>query len=339
MLAEAGVGEAPYFAYDRAVAAEAVRWLRSERPRGTPWVLHVSFASPHFPLQAPEEYFSRYQNLAVPEPRQAAPGSWPEHPALEFIRRIQGLDGPIESGARERAVRAYYGLVSFVDDLVGDVLGALEDCGEREDTLVIYTSDHGEMLGAHGLWKKSLMYEESAGVPLMLSGPGIPTGARSSTPVSLVELAGTIVAAALGSPSERFPAASLGSAGGHPGPVFAEYHALWSRNAIYLVRDDRFKYVHYTFEEPQLFDLASDPDELLDLAADPGHRSTRQRLEGLLRAFVDPEATDAAAKASQHALLAELGGEAAAVAAGDRFFFTPVPSTAGPSTATARDAG
>jgi choline-sulfatase len=198
---------------------------------------------------------------------------------------------------------------------------------------VIYTSDHGDNVGARGLWGKSTLYEESAGVPLIVAGPDVPSGRVVETPVSHIDCAPTILEA-VGAPARvggrALPGASLFAvAGGHQPrrPVISEYHAIGSVAGSYMLRFGRYKYCHYVAYEPQLFDLEADPEELVDLARDPRYATVLARGEQLLRATLDPEATDARAKRRQAELLASFGGREKALARGD-LGFTPAPGTA-----------
>ncbi|MEN3264038.1 sulfatase-like hydrolase/transferase [Pseudonocardia sp.] len=329
-ILEAGPGESEYHRFDLDVAENAVRWFNQEAHRDQPWALLVSFVSPHFPLVAPARHFARYAQMDLPLPTQHDQANWPRHPELDFHRRSQGNHIPVDDESIRRATRAYYGLVSFVDEQIGRILDAAAAAGHLDDTLVIYTSDHGEMLGAHGMWKKSSMYEESAAVPLIMSGPGVRTAATSETNVSLVDVFPTVLDAS-GTPTTKadrsLPGTSLLQIADRPfadRDVFAEYHSGWSRNAIYMLRDARYKYVHYTFDRPQLFDLIEDPGETTDLC-ESGEHPQAARLRARLHAIVDPVAVDAEAKSSQAAIIQRAGGRDALVARGDAFTFTPAP--------------
>jgi choline-sulfatase len=232
----------------------------------------------------------------------------------------------------KRAIAGYAGLVSAMDENVGLVLGALASAGLAASPRVIYTSDHGDNLGARGLWGKSTLYEESAGVPLLMAGPDVPEGRVVDTPVSHIDCAPTILEAA-GVPllrgDDALPGASLLAVadGAQPSrPVISEYHAIGSVAGAFMLRFGRWKYCHYVAYAPQLFDLVADPEETNDLAGDPRCRDTLAEGERRLRAILDPEAVDARAKRRQRELLAAYGGREAALARGD-LGFTPAPGT------------
>jgi len=332
----AGPGESFYTAYDRDIAARAQVWLHEEAPKwcDRPWVLFVSFALPHFPLTAPPHWFYRYWRQELPLPKLYARESRPHHPYLDDYARTVDYDTHFTCAADvKRAIAGYSGLVSTMDENVGNVLRALRDTGLESGTRVIYTSDHGDNVGARGLWGKSTLYEESVGVPLLLAGPGVPAGRVIETPVSHIDCAPTILEAAGEAPrvgGRDLPGASLFAlaSGAVPArPVISEYHASGSVAAAYMLRFGRFKYCHYVAYRPQLFDLAEDPEELVDLADDPRYAATLGECQRRLRAALDPEATDARAKRRQAELLARFGGREKALARGD-LGFTPAPGTA-----------
>lgn len=336
----AGPGTSEYVGYDEAVADAAAEWIRSasSRPSVLPWALFVSFVTPHMPLLAPPSYFSLYPPDKVPLPVQWHPDMWPRHAALDANRRLQAMDEPFSEEQVRTAVAAYYGLVTFMDAQVGRVLDALEDAGLVESTTVIYLADHGETLGAHGLWWKSNMYENSAGIPLIMAGPGVPTGETCTTPVSLVDVFPTVVAGvgARHDPADTdLPGVSLMdvmAAGPVERTAFSEYHDAYSISAIFMVRRGPFKYIHYEGFPPQLFDLSVDPEETHDLADAPDKAKVLEELRAELRSFVDAAEIEARARRSQLDRIESRGGLDAVVR---KFIesghaYTPVPDAFNP---------
>jgi len=328
----AGPGESPYTRYDRDIAARAGAWLKDQgrRREERPWALFVSFVCPHFPLVAPPQFFGLYPPECVPLPKQYSKEERPDHPYLRDYDACAAYDlgfgGDLDKV--RRAIAGYLGLVSFMDDNVGKVLGALDAAGLAAETRVVYTSDHGDNVGARGLWGKSTMYEESAGVPLILAGPDIPARSSCALPVSHVDLFPFFLeSAGCPAPVEGYHGVSplALSATEHAGRVvLSEYHAIGSTGGITMLRKDRWKYVHCIRYRPQLFDLENDPEELVDLATDPSHRATLRALDAELRRFCDPEEVDARAKRRQAEQLARYGGREAALARGD-LNYTPAP--------------
>jgi choline-sulfatase len=296
-------------------------------------VLFVSFVAPHFPLIAPPHWFYRYSQQDLPMPKLYDQAQRPRHPSVDEYAYIVDYDTHFQSPADvKRAIAGYSGLVSSLDENIGHVLQALQAAGLADTTRVMYTSDHGDNLGARGLWGKSTLYEESAGVPLIMAGPDIPAGRVVGTPVSHIDFAPTILEA-VGAASLRLPTwqgASLFEVanGSRPErPVISEYHAIGSSTGAFMIRFGRWKYCYYVERPPQLFDLEADPEELRDVAADPQYRNALEEGERRLRAALDPVEVDRRAKQRQAELLEQFGGRDAALARGD-LGFTPAPGTA-----------
>jgi choline-sulfatase len=262
-------------------------------------------------------------------PKQYDAAERPHHPFLDDYARVVDYDPHFKGAADvQRALAGYYGLVSFIDECVGKVLHALGDAGLADDTRVLYTSDHGDNLGARGLWGKSTFYDESAGIPLILAGDDIPRGARCEVPASLVDVY-PFVFQCVGAdvPRDGHPGISLAELPAdapRDRAVLSEYHATTSVAGAFMLREPRYKYVHYVAYRPQLFDLERDPEELVDVADDPRYADVLARMRARLYAMLDPAEVDARAKRRQAELLARHGGREAALARGD-LGFTPAP--------------
>ena len=315
---EAGPGDSSYQRYDHGIAEEACRWLAHEAPkhRDKPWVLYVGFVCPHPPFIAPPEFFALYPPDSIPMPDRYAPELWPRHPYLDGLRRgrphHEGFTG---SDMVRRAIAAYYALVSFLDHNVGRVLGALENSGLAASTRVIYGSDHGENLGNRGLWAKSTLFDESAGIPLIMAGPDVQQGRVVKTPVSLVDGFPTILECVGAKPEAadaELPGTSLfsiASGAATERAVLSEYHASASICGAFMLRRKRYKYIHYVGHAPMLFDMESDPYERIDLASDPNRRAVLVDFEAELRRLLNPEAIDRLAHSDQAAMIERVGGK------------------------------
>ena len=340
----AGPGEMEYTRYDRAIAEEAERYLRTEATgQDKPWALYVSFLHPHLPLVVPEEYFSLYPPDSLPLPTAWREQDWHRHPALDLKRKQAMLDEPFDEATLRRAMAAYYGMVTFLDDQVGRVLQALDDTGLRDSTRIIYTADHGEMLGAHGLWWKNCMYEESAGVPVVVAGPDIPEGKVSQTPVNAIDCFPAIVeavGATLAPEDADLPGRVVVRPGERARPQ--PHHLLRvprQHVAERRLHDPRRPLQAHLLRryEPQLFDLVADPGETRDLAADTAYADARAACEAKLRQICDPEEVDRRAKADQQARIDAAGGTDAVIAAGVRVPYTPAPDQFDPAPVEARE--
>ncbi|MEK9555183.1 MAG: sulfatase-like hydrolase/transferase, partial [Gammaproteobacteria bacterium] len=159
MAEDIGPGETNYNIYDRQVASEAVKWIKGKATSTKPWTLFVSLVAPHFPLIAPTEFYELYENMKL---MPSKPKPKPEHPWLEAMRNCQLMDNFTPEKTRI-ALTSYYGLVSFIDDLIGKILAAVKSLELEGSTQIIYTSDHGDNIGERDLWGKSNFYEESVG--------------------------------------------------------------------------------------------------------------------------------------------------------------------------------
>ncbi len=321
---EAGRGDSLYQGYDDRIAEAGQAWLRAHAARRSakPWVLFVSFVCPHFPLIARPEFYDLYPEEAVPWPALYDQASRPDHPFIQAIRECMVYDKAFDECRVRRAIAAYFGMVSFVDANVGKLLVTLQETGLSPETRVIYTSDHGDNLGTRGLWGKSTMYEESAGVPIIMAGPDIPEGFVCREPVSLIDCFPTILHATDVPPhpdDADLPGVSLfdvarGTA--PPRPVFSEYHAAGAATAAFMLRRGRFKLVHYVGMPPQLFDLSEDKQEMRDLGNAPGYRGVLADCEAALRQIVAPDAIDRLARADQRGRIEAYGGRETGTATG-----------------------
>lgn len=331
LFGQLGPGESNYNRYDAASAERAASWLlqRARQPDPEPWTLFVGFVAPHFPLVVPPRHLKGVPVDALPLPRMLPRDGHARHPWVQRFVDFSDADAELGTDERRRlALACYYGLVNFMDEQVGRVLRALDDSGQADSTLVIFSSDHGDNQGVRGLWNKSMLYRESTEVPLILAGPGVPAGGVCRTLVNLVDIAPTVLdAAGLPVPPE-WPGHSLRAIACRPDDPdrvgFSEYHAVGSPSAAYLVRQGSWTYHHYVGYAPELFDLASDPGQVHDLAGEARHAGVRDHFERLLRTMLDPEATDRRAKADQAALVARHGGREAALRLGPQGA-TPVP--------------
>ena len=330
----AGPGSSTYNDYDRAIAAAACQWIATQASRGggdKPWVLFVSFVRPHFPLTAPPEFYELYSPERMAMPRLYGETERPRHPAVTALKSVMNYDNFFaDERMVRRAIASYYALVSFLDHNIGIVLAAVEAAGLTASTRIIYTSDHGDNLGSRGLWGKSVMYEESAAIPMIVAGAGVSPGTVVDTPVSLVDCYRTVLEA-VGCPVSKDdlarPSCSLWeiAAGTRPDRhVLSEYHAVASITGTFMIRHGRWKYIHHVGYRPELFDLEGDPGETTDLAERLDMASVLTECKAALLRICDPETVSAEAFADQRRRIAEHGGRDAIIARGD-YGYTPAP--------------
>jgi choline-sulfatase len=326
---KSGAGETPYQRYDVEITERAITWLE-KRARGAdakPWALMVSYVSAHPPFSVPQRLLDLYRDTEIPLPPAFRPGERPEHPAIRHLREKFGYRDLDDPGLLRRIAVAYHALCTHLDEQIGRVLAILGKLGFIDTTRVIYTSDHGEALGAHGLLGKFQLYEPSAGVPLILAGPDVPSGVVIEEPVSHIDLHPTILDTFGISAGDAPHAQSLWprlTRVPRPEPVFAEYHAAGSQAGMFLLRIGDEKLVYYVGAQPQLFDLRSDPNETIDLAPTPHGRRRVAELECKLRLICDPEDVDRRAKADQQVKTDYWGGVDAVMREG-LLVYTPAP--------------
>jgi len=314
-----GPGDSPYTRYDQSITDLAVEWLQVNGRAKEPWCLYVGLVAPHFPLIAPQEFFDLYPLDRLPQPKLHPRDGHPLHSWSQEHEDFWSHEATLkDENERRTAIAAYYGLVSWLDHNVGRILTALQQAGLTETTRVIYASDHGDNLGARGLWGKSNLYRESVDIPMIAAGPGFAHG-LCETPVSLLDLSVTILEAFDLDKNIVLPKAvgrSLREIASEPDDptrlVFSEYHAVGSNSAAYMLRNGRWKYHHYVRHEPELFDLLNDPEETTNLARHPDHRDIVAQMERTQRGFCDPEQVDRQAKTDQAALIERHGGAQAA---------------------------
>ncbi len=315
LAAQLGPGETDYTRYDRDITAAANDWLaRRANGNARPWVLFVSFISPHFPLVAPEPFFRLYDEVELPEPFDRRGIQTMRHPAFEIMREFWDYADHFDAESEVLGLRNYYGLCSFLDHNVGQVLAALEASGEAASTQVIYTSDHGDMIGNHGIWCKSYMYEDSAGIPMIVKGPGIAPGINA-TPVSLNDIAATVELAVTGksdATTEAWrgrPLTEFIAAPETERPVLSEYHDGGSPCGFYMLRLGRWKLVYFAEgHAPQLFDLEADPRELENLAENAAFTEQLETMKSALFDILDPEAVNTRAFEDQARMIERIGG-------------------------------
>ena len=310
-LQSAGPGKLAYQLLDEYRTAAAVDYLNQQgiRRRGgetcIPFCLHVGFMLPHPPYVARRNTFEFYRKRIGP-PRNPDTFAQVQHPFLRLWRQHTGAEDVSETEVLN--VRAaYWALVSQVDSMIGQILEALERNELAENTIIVYTSDHGDMQGEHGLWWKHVFYEESVRVPLIVSWPGVvASGQRVDSVVGALDITATLLDAA---DAPSLPA----SAGRSLLPLItgataerSQARANWQNVAFSeycedqysppggcyhrMVRQDEWKLIYYHGYAPQLFNLATDPSEQTDLAADPRFSDVRRALTERVLADWDPEA-------------------------------------------------
>ncbi len=258
--------------YDDEVGFRAVRKLRdlARTDDERPWHITVSFTHPHDPYVAREEFWELYEDVEIPLPttRDLTPTGVDAHSAR--LRHVIAADVTEVSDDQVRvARRAYFANVSYIDQWLGELLATIERHGMADDTVVIFTSDHGDMLGERGLWYKMNFFEHSTRVPFVIRAPGRLSPGRAATPITLMDVAPTLLDLADAPRPEQFDGTSVLPFIDRPElgrTVVGEYLGEGAVAPIFMIRRERWKYVWSRVDPPQLFDLHADPSELANLA-------------------------------------------------------------------------
>jgi arylsulfatase A-like enzyme len=269
-----------------------------------PWLLHLSFIKPHWPYIAPAPYHAIYgPNSFLPPHRSERQRDNP-HPVYAAFQQHQVSRSFSDDNVRNTVLTGYMGLVKQIDDHMGRLFRFLEQSGRLKDTMIVFTSDHGDYLGDHWLGEKELFHEQSVRVPLIVYDPD-PSADRTRGTVErrfveAIDLLPTFLDAVEAKASRHrlegrsiLPLLRGGASAAWRDSVFSEidYAFYQARNILavgasdargYMIRTDRWKYLYFKGYRPQLFDLDSDPDEFADLGDDPGFGAVRNEMHGRL---------------------------------------------------------
>lgn len=297
-----GPYECRQLAYDDEVAFRAERWLREFAMGGgdRPFFLTVSFSNPHEPYLARKEFWDLYRADEIDLPRVP---SIPVEEQDYHSRNFASMYGFRQLGLTDRQLmdirRAYYANVSYVDNKIGRLLEVLRTTGLDEDTWIVFTADHGDMLGERGLWWKKHFYEDSSRVPLVVFAPHRFEPQRVKKNVSLLDLYPTLLAVAgldpatdVVSPIDGHSLLDLcdGETKNWGDTVFCENFDGGTPAPMFMVRKGRFKCISCPTHPAQLYDLENDPLELNNLGGDPEYKDIEIELEALVRERWDADA-------------------------------------------------
>ncbi len=304
--------------FDDEVAFAAERSLFGQVRSGDerPFCYVVSFTHPHDPFAIPRAWWDLYRDADIPMPH-AVPGARP-HPHERRLRAVCAMDGVRITADQVRAARrAYYGAVSYVDDRISRLLAVLRDTGRLDNTVVVVTSDHGEMLGERGAWYKMSCYEGAARVPLIVWSPPLFPPGRVPAAVSTMDLLPTLAdVAGLAEPAgDKSPPGLVGPLDGRSllphlsgrpdrDEAVAEYLAEGAIAPIVMIRRGRHKFIGSPADPDQLFDLVADPHEQVNLAGDPASADLADDFRREVAARWDLRALDRDVRLSQRRRLA-----------------------------------
>jgi choline-sulfatase len=302
----AGVAEiSNQMEYDDAVAFEATRKLYdlSRAQDARPWCLTVSFTHPHDPYVARKKYWDLYNDCEHLLPEVSDLGYEAQDPHSKRIFDANDWRSfDITEDNIKRSRQAYFANISYIDDKIGEILQTLKDT--RQEAIIVFVSDHGDMLGERGLWFKMSFYEGSSRVPMMIAAPQMAPG-LNETPVSNIDVCPTLcdlAGVSMDDVMEWTTGQSLvpmGQGVERTEPVAMEYAAEGTQAPMVSLRYGKWKYNRCALDPDQLFDLDADPHELTNLAEEPAHQGTRQTLRVKSDARWDLDAFDADVRKSQ----------------------------------------
>ncbi|WP_137156501.1 choline-sulfatase [Rhizobium sp. FKL33] len=270
-----------------------------------PWCITASFTHPHDPYVARRKFWDLYEDCAHLAP-EVAPIPFDEQDphSQRIMMSCDYTNFDLTEDNVRRSRRAYFANISYLDEKVGELIDTLTRTRQLDDTMILFCSDHGDMLGERGLWFKMNFFEGSARVPLMIAGPGVSAG-RHDAPVSNLDITPTIADLAGLSIEEILPWTDGESLvpviNGAPrvSPVLMEYAAEASYAPLVGIREGKWKFIHCPLDPDQLYDLDADPKELRNLAADPAYADVVADFRARVAARWDMDAFDKEVRESQ----------------------------------------
>ncbi|KAK4245362.1 alkaline-phosphatase-like protein [Corynascus novoguineensis] len=278
--------------YDEEVMYRSTQFLYDhvrEGPGARPFSLTVSLTHPHDPYTIEQKYWDLYEDVDIELPKVKIPKEEQDPHSKRLLKVCDLWDNEFTDEQIKRARRAYYGAVSYVDDCVGKLLDVLKKCRLDENTIVVFSGDHGDMLGERGLWYKMSYFESSVRVPLLISYPSQFTPHRVKANVSTLDILPTMCDLVGTKPASFLPMDGVSllphledRPGGHD-EVYAEYTGEGTVRPLMMIRRGKWKYITCPADGSQLYDLEADPLELVDLArngAAAADEKTRRILEG-----------------------------------------------------------
>ncbi len=266
--------------FDEEVVFKAKQYLY-DQVRNTPeqpFCLTVSMTHPHDPYTITKNYWDLYKDTIIPIPQHVFGQDQQDPQSTRILKVIDLWNKPLTEESILRARRAYFGSCSYVDDKIGDLLKTLDDCGLSEDTIVVFSGDHGDMLGERGLWYKMHWFEMAARVPLIVYAPQKFSAKHIKASVSTIDLLPTLVELAGGKVDERLPldgrslVPHLEGTGGHD-EVIGEYMAEGSKTPLIMIRRGAWKFIYSMDDCCMLYNLEQDPFELNNVANAPENKA------------------------------------------------------------------
>ncbi len=269
---------------DGIAATDAARLLAEFAKKGRPFFLAVGLYRPHTPYVAPRKYFELYptSKIQVPKVPDGYLETLPRPARRSLTRKRDQVDLPEELG--RQAMQAYYASISFADAQLGRILAALKENGLADNTIVLFTSDHGYHMGEHGHWQKTTLFENATHVPLIIAGPGIAHGKRTVSFAEMVDFYPTLAALAGLTPPKYLSGESLVPVLKNPDAP-GRTSALTQYDSGYSLRTARYRYTQWGergAEGVELYDHETDPQEMVNLAGDASQSDVLGRHKAMM---------------------------------------------------------
>jgi len=298
--------------FDEEVTYNSVRKInelaRNDDER--PFFLLASFTHPHDPFATTKEYWDRYDHNEIDMPKVPRIPYDELDPHSKRLYHVSAMGEYEQTKERIRNSRhAYYSEISYVDDKVGSLLDALEKTGLKEDTIIVITSDHGEMLGERGMWYKMSYFEWASRVPMIIRAPGKFSPRRVKQNVSLVDLLPTLTEIASGDKQVKYAGPIDGKSlvsllegrdEDENAVVCGEILCEGAVSPIIMLRQGRYKYIYCDMDPEQLYDLKNDPDEISNLAGQAEYETVRKTFHARVMEKWDTKVLREQVVASQH---------------------------------------
>lgn len=279
--------------FDLKQADATVEFIRKQAGSDVPFATYTGFHMPHPSFYGLESHYHYYLNrVDLPN---VPPGDLDNLPfAFQELRNFKNIATPIPDEKIRRARAGYFAMITEMDEYAGRIYAAVEAAGQLDHTIFVYSSDHGDAMGDHGLWLKNNLFESADRVPLVMAGPGIPQGRTIETPVAHVDLIRTFLDWSGARSHDRLRGHSLapmlrGEPGDHPGWAYSECHTEGMCTGMFMVRKGDWKYLHLVNDEGLLFNLADDPGEFHNRIRDPQAQPPLRELQAILHSTVDPD--------------------------------------------------
>jgi choline-sulfatase len=294
--------------HDEEVAKKAINYIRNESNKlGEPWAVFIGLLEPHPAWSGKKKYFDYY--LSKVEAPEISIEELEQLPLpYQVMRNFKRISTPIPVEKIKRAMAAYFSMITELDGYIGEIYNALVESGQIDNTYFIYTSDHGESLGSHGMWLKNNLYEGIVTVPLIVTGPDLPKGKVVEAPVGHVDLAATILElSGVGIPKTLRGKSlmPLMQDKSELGPQFAYSESLSEGNPTgsFMIRKGDWKYIHFSYYDDYLFNIKEDRQEKINRINDPAVQEIVNDLKRLMHQQVNPEELTEKAFAAQEKML------------------------------------